>query len=259
MTDEEKLKDYLKRNAPKNHKPVAEATPIPKADAPPRSRSPIAFYRRKVIGEIVACTFVIFLVSFLAFGYLISKTSLDDTTAFAWVLSIAASLMLPVIAISLYYWSRYLNWINNKYYVLNGWNNFFEIRSASFWKKRMYTNVRISFKLKSSATDLHRDALLTFIKKVIKKWNKRYTQIDWEPGYGTPKDLVSDGMSFHGDISQAELTSVVKMLTSEFIPVATLLGSHLEEVLIKSQAAESERKTKKVSRNAYDRQSGSGR
>jgi hypothetical protein len=51
--------------------------------------------------------------------------------------------------------------------------------------------------------------------------------------------------------AKAELTSVVKMLTSEFIPLATLLGSHLEEVSIKSQAAESERNTQKVSRNAY--------
>jgi hypothetical protein len=57
---------------------------------------------------------------------------------------------------------------STKYDALKGWNDSFEKRSASFWKKRMYTNVRISFKLKSSATDLHREALLTLIKKVIK-------------------------------------------------------------------------------------------
>jgi len=182
MNDEDKLKEYLQRNTSAKQTVVADS-PISKIETP-HVRSAAAFYRRKIVGDSIGYTFVIFVVSFLVSMYLYEKTNLDDITSLTMSFGIGGVILFVIFSLCLFYWLRYINWINGQYYPLKGWREFFDMRSPDFWKKRMYTAVRISFILKDGASDIHRQAVLVFIKNVIAKWDKRYSQIDWASGYG---------------------------------------------------------------------------
>jgi len=166
--------------------------------------------------------------------------------------------MVTNLGVNLYRLARYKIWIRGGFYKVNGWDDFFRKRSEMYWSKRFYTNVRIIVKLTPDATDLHLDAVKVFTKKAVKKWDKRYEGIEWEPGFGQPKDFVSNGTAIFGDISRAEIRHLVKILIGGFLPLSKILGNKLSEVMIESNTKEDHIKTRKVSRNAYDRQSGYG-
>lgn len=255
MADAEKLRECVERNS--SREKSDDRAQVPKREAPQRPRSAVEYYTRWIVLDVLGFVLVILFLSFLAFMYLNYGLRWGEQEAANAVVSVGSILIVSIGFIFLFRLYRYRTWMNSGYYKLAGWTEFFEKRSGLFWKKRMYTPIRITFILKEGADELCKKAIQTFTSTQIQKWKYRYQGIDWEAGWGQPKDMISDGASISGEISRVELRWVISVLSSAFVPVARMLGNDLLEVVIKSDAAEVERKTKKVSRSVYDRQSGS--
>ena len=252
MSDSEKLEEYISRNAPKStEKKLVPPPPTPKKK---QLKTPLSWYRSKVIGDIVGFTVISSVVSGITAAFLFNNSYLDPQilTLISWAVWVV--LMSLNVSINLYRLQRYTRWIKGELYKINGWDDFFRIRSESFWTKRNYTQLKIIIKLTPEATDLHLNAVKTFTKKTVEKWDKRYEGIEWEPGMGTPKDLVSNGTSLQGEFSRAELMQLVKILITRFLPLARLLGNKLWHVTIESNTKENHIPARKVSRGPYERQ-----
>lgn len=246
MSDQEKLQEYMRENAPKpSKKKPAPPPPTPKKV---QQKTASSWYTRKIIGDIMGFSFIFVVISYLLYLYLDSNLAWDEEPAATVAGSVWVSLMALMVGWNLYRLNRYKSWIRGEFYKLTGWDDFFRKRSELYWVQRRYTNMKIIIKLTPDATDLHIGAVKAFTKKTIEKWDKRYEGIDWEPGYGKPKDLVSSGTAIHGDISLAEVMVLVKILVIQFRPLAQLLGNKLAEVTIESNDKEELIKTKKVSR-----------
>jgi hypothetical protein len=232
MTDEEKLRDYLRQNAPK---PEGDA---PKPEAPAQGKSlaketHTSWYKGQVWGVFRwVSIFITFFVGVI-FAYLNSEWGLETERAVTIGGSLWATGIFIISAITIYRLSRYSKWVNSGYYKLMGWDEFFTKRTSDFWNQRNYTNVRISFNLAPEASELHRQVLKTFTNMMVEKWGKRYQHKDYEWIGGAPKDLGTNGTSLYGEFSQGELMKIVKILVPQFVPVAKMLGTNLHDVVIK--------------------------
>lgn len=246
MSDTDKLQEYIRDNTPKKTKTKSTPPPpIPKKDQP---RTALSWYTRKIVGDIIGFTFIATVLGFLSYLYLNSNMGWEEEPATQVALIIWFSLMALNVGAQLYRLSRYRTWVRGGYYKLRGWDDFFRKRSELYWVQRRYTNIKVIIKLTPDATPIHLDAAKAFVKQRIVKWKKRYEGIEWEPGYGKPKDLVGNGTTIQGDISLAEVMELVKILVGRFLPLSKLLGDKLAEVVIESNEAEDLIKTKKVSR-----------
>lgn len=246
MSDQEKLQEYLRENAPKAAK--KKVTPPPPTPKKVQLKTPLSWYTRKIVGDIIGFTVIITVVGYLLYLYLDVNMEWGSDAATRVGLLFWATLMAINVGFNIYRLNRYKAWISGAYYKLTGWDDFFRKRSELYWSARRYTNIKIIIKLTPEAGDIHLGAVKAFTKSIIEKWNKRYQEIDWEPGYGKPKDLVSNGTTISGDISLAEVMYLVKILVPRFLPLAKLLGNKLGEVVIESNDKEELIKTKKEPR-----------
>lgn len=246
MSDQEKLQNYIRENTPKQ----ARKKPVPPPPTPKKvqQKTPLSWYTRKIVGDILGFTFIATVLSFLLYLYLDSNMAWESGPATGAGASFWAALMAVNVGFNLYRLNRYKVWIANGYYKLKGWDDFFRKRSQQYWYQRRYTNIKIVIKLAPDAGDVHLGAVKAFTKSVIQRWDKRYEGIEWEPGYGKPKDLVSNGTTISGDISLAEVMHLVKILVPRFLPLAKLLGDKLNEVVIESNDKEELIKTTKNKR-----------
>jgi hypothetical protein len=250
MNDQEKLQEYMRENTPKAA--TKKSTPPPPTPKKVRERTASSWYTRKIIGDIIGFTVVATMIAGLLYMYLDSNMEWAEERAGLVAGTLWAVLMTLNVGANLYRLNRYNAWIRGEYYKLTGWDSFFSKRSELYWVQRRYTAVKIVIKLTPDATDIHTGAVKAFTKMIVEKWDKRYEGIDWEPGYGKPKDLVSNGTTISGDISLAEVMQLVKILVGRFLPLAKLLGNKLSEVVIESNDKEELIKTKKVSRSDRD-------
>ncbi len=254
MTDDEQLRDYIKQNAPKKAKSKPKE---PKAAMPEKVRpinTPLSYYKRLIIYDFIGFSVVIVLISLVAFFLLNANSDWTNDTALLLTISFGIALYAIVTVVLVKRWQAYFEWINNKYYELKGWNEFFATRSTDFWSSRLYTPISVNFHLANDSPEVHREAIKVYIKKFGQKWGKWYEEIDWEPGVGKPKDMVTNTTSFHLDISKVEIPRLIAILTRKFNPLAKLLGSHLNRVEISYEDKESVYKLKKESRDVFDRQ-----
>jgi hypothetical protein len=259
MNDNEKLKEYMQENALKEKK----RAPSPPPPTPEKTREKTArsWHTRRIVGEILGNTFFTILAALVVYGIAYMIVDVNHGGDEALVRQIAygffAVLFLANIGTNIYKVYQYRGLIDGKHFKIKGWDDFFSKRSWKFWTQRYYTTIKIIIKLAPGTSDLQLESVRLFTKKTIEKWDKHYEGIDWEPGHGQPKDLTAKGTTLTGEFSSAELMRLVKILNG-FAPLAKLLGKYLEEVVIESNDKEHLIKTKKVSRNAYDRQSGRG-
>lgn len=256
MNDQEKLQEYIRDNTPKDTK--KKPAPPPPTPKKAKNRTPLSWYSRKIVGDIIGFTVIATVVSWLVYLYLHSNMSWEEEPAGDAMRIVWVSIMVVNISWNIYRLNRYKAWVRGEYYKITGWDDFFRRRSELYWVQRRYTNVKIVIKLAPEASELHVSAAKAFTKKTVEKWDKRYEGIEWEPGYGKPKDLVSNGTTIYGEISLAEVMELVNILLPRFMPLAKLLGDKLSEVVVESGDKEELIKTKKDSKDAYERQSSRG-
>lgn len=254
MTDEEKLQEYLRDNAPKSRKKEEDPQPeVVKPVIPKSKKKPIAWYRGRVAGDFFGVMLFATFFPAVALGVMENNGTLTFEEAWAYGFLVIGSAVAFMIFLSIYKMNRYTSWLNNKYYKISGWNEFFEKRTDEFWSQRNYTTIRISFNLTENATDLHREALKAFTAKIIRKWNKQYQDKDLEWIGSIPKDLQSNGSAIYGDISQRELMWMLKIMNPRFIPLSKLLRHHLQDVVLKSDSKERQFEMKEVKDDPSDR------
>lgn len=247
MNDQEKLQEYVRDNTPKERRKKAD--PLPPPPKKVQNKTALSWYTRKIIGDIIGFTVISSVVSYMTYLYLESNVAWEVEAATSVALTVWAVIMALNVGWNLFRLNRYRSWVRGEYYKLTGWDEFFSKRSELYWSARRYTHVKILIKLAPDATDLHVNAAKAFAKKTVEWWDKRYEGIDWEPGYGKPKDLTSMGTTIQGEISLAEVMLLVKILARRFMPLAKLLGNKLSEVVIESNDKEELIKVKKESRS----------
>ena len=238
MSDEEKLKAYLRQNAQKP-KPVEE--PEPEVTAPIKYKgkeTPGSWYSSRLWPTFRWTSIFGTFFTGVLFLAINDRGGLDRESAFTIGGSIWVIFMAVNIAITVRRLTRYSKWIKGGYYKLIGWNEFFAKRTKDFWEERNYTYVQITFNLTPDATDLHRQVRKAFLNKMVEKWNKGYQDKDLEWTGKAPKDFQANGEALYGDVSQRELLTIVKMLAPRFIPVSKMLGTKLQDVVIKSDSKE---------------------
>jgi hypothetical protein len=253
MTDEEKLKEYLQDNTPKRKKLAVSKPFEPDAVKIKPNKTATAWYRGNVISDVLGVMLFATFFPAVALGIMENNGVLNVDEAWTLGIIIIGSIFVFTVGLSVYKYMRYTAWMNNKYYKVSGWKEFFEKRTPDFWDERNYTNVRINFNLSPAATDLHREALKAFTAKIIHKWDKEYQDKDLEWIGSIPKDLQSNGTSIYGDISKRELLWFLKIMVPKFMPLSRLLKDNLKEVTISSGSKESTHEMKEEKEDVYDR------
>jgi hypothetical protein len=236
MTDEEKLRQYLRQNTLEEKK---VESPQKEEPAPVFSKSkttPTEWYSDKLWSLFrFVMMFGLFLPA-LVLAVMTQDSGLEVESAVVIGLLIAAGEAIVMGSLLLYRYLRYKRWMNGKYYRVTGWQQFFANRTKKFWEQRNYTTVRVDFHLAANASDLHRQVLKTFTAKAVSKWKKDYEEMKFIGK--APKELQSSGGSIYGEISQRELIRFMRILNPKFIPVSKLLGEYLQDVVIKSDSIE---------------------
>lgn len=248
MSDDEKLKEYIRENTPTQRTEI-HTPPPPQTPRKPHTKSPLSWYVVRVIIDFIFKTFYGMMIGLMAYTVIYT---VDQGIAGPAGIGVMVLLFVANIVWTMYRYGRYTSWLRGVYYKHSGWDEFFAKRSELFWKERRYTNVKVTIKLNPGAGDLHRNAVQAFTKKIVQEWDKRYEGIDWEIGYGKPKDFTASGNSFQGEISYVEISYLLKILIPKFMPLAKLLGDKLAEVTITSDTSEHRVEAKKVKREIGD-------
>lgn len=247
MTDEDKLKQYIqKHKLPKESRHAPPINHHKDATGPVKKKWPASVYFNHTIKKLIAI---------LGFAFL-SSVAVNEMTSNGLYALITAIVIFVIPILS--WWigfKKYLRWMRGKYYVISGWDELISTRSPEFWKGELYTLVTIKIELANQATDASQEAAAIFLTQWEKEWKKRYAKMEWESGSGQPKDFVAKGLQLTGEISKANLSIIIAMLSRKFLPLSRLLKTELRVVRIISTEKEIKYIKKNDGRDAYDRQS----
>lgn len=255
MTEEERLQEYLKQNAPTEERKKPSSQPrFKKIPLNPKAETPLRWYITDSIFYFIKAIFAaagVTFVTMLVFDSFIYKVPDDQ---FIYTLYFALAILLLFTINRLIRLGYYIRWINGGLYPLQGWDEFMAKRTDKFWGGA-FTNIRITVKLTHDATNLHREATSTFLEKWVANWENRYKKMEWESGSGKPNDFRTDGKSIYGDISERGLHRIVSRMVFHMPRLASLLGKHLDRIVIESGSKEIEYTSSKVKADAHEKQS----
>lgn len=252
MSDDEKLREYLRKNAEKEA--LEPETPKEEPPAGKSMKSPLEWYNSDKIKGIFVITGFLTFFPFCILAWVNSEWGVDMNTCILVGAVIWGTGMAINVGVNGYRMSRYGKWVRGEYYKLVGWNEFFANRSKKYWGRTLlYTNARITFNLTPNATDVQREAIKVFTANLVKDWNKDHDEMDWEPGKGSPKTFSTDGKAIAGDVSERNLRMIITALVPKFIPLAKLIGPNLANVTITGKGDEREYFVKEDKEDAHDR------
>lgn len=254
MTEEEKLRDYLRKNA-------VEEEPKPKAPAPKINPAETTSMSKPFTHDIGIWTFRVLLFMFpiaLVVSYTLHDVyKFDETETWTWTFVILGAYGLFWLMLWVIRFQMYNSWTKSEPYPLVGWDEFISKRTRDFWKKGVYTPITVTIKLKPGATPLHKQAAITFLDNWVNKWSYKFGNMDWKSN-SRPNDYKITGTSISGDVGVYQVNILIVVLSRKFLPLSKLLGDHLESVTIKSDTKEVQYSRIKSRSNAHDRQVASG-
>ena len=245
MSNDEKLKDYLRQNKVKAEPKKAEIKPMPQLGG----MTPSWFMLRRL-----PLQFFMLCIYLLAFMVIVGVTLgklLPGDAGLLYTFAAMAAIVLVCAGWWLYQFSVYRKWTSGKLYPVVGWNELLASRSKVFWKKEFYISITVSFKLSNHATGLHHEAINLFLKNMVSK-RQKYANMDWHAG-GHPVDFTVNKKTITGDVDSTALKWLADMLSKKFISLSKLLGEALESVSIEYTGYEREYRHKYTGRDAHER------
>lgn len=238
MSEEERLQEYMRRNAVEEERQEPPAPPAPTVNPSSTRKTAWSWYFTHATTVFGYTSFFISFFVPMAFLYANSQQGMDASRAMLIGGSVWGTLMLVNTGYYALRLTRFNSWINNRYYKLVGWDDFFAKRTAAYWKENISAPVKMSFNLTDDASDVHRQALAVFTKKMVKNWGKKYQDKDMDWIGKPPADLQTDGQRIYGDLRSGDLRQVVKICAVQFLPLAKLLGNKLKNVTISTSNKE---------------------
>jgi hypothetical protein len=245
MSNDEKLKEYLRQNKIKPEPKRVEIRPAVETKGMTTSWFMLRQLPLKVF------MLLIYLLAFMVIVGVTLDKFLPGDEGLLYTFAAMAVIGLACAGWWLYQFSQYKKWISGKLYPITGWAELLASRSKVFWKKEFYIPVTVNFKLTSNATGLHHEAIMLFLKNTVSN-KRKYSDMDWHAG-GHPSDFKVNKKSITGDVDTQALNWLAETLSKNFIPLSKLLGNALESVTMEYEGYEREYRHKYRGRDPHER------
>jgi hypothetical protein len=245
MSNDEKIKEYLRQNKIKPEPQKVEIKPAFET----KGMTPNWFMLRQLPWKVLML--LIYLLAFMIIvGVTLSKF-LPGDEGLLYTFAAMAIIVLASAGWWLHKFSQYRKWKSGKLYPVVGWAELLASRSKVFWKKEFYISITVGFNLANNATGLHHEAVTLFLKNTVSN-KRKYANMDWHAG-GHPSDFKVNKKSMTGDVDALALSWLVETLSKKFIPLSKLLGNALESVTLEYDGYEREYRHKYRGRDAHER------
>ena len=236
MTRKSDLESYLKKNAI-NEAPTKERetddSVVPQK--PGRMTADAYAFRDIKLSLFLVVMFTGFFVSLVAYVMNRSYHSSKEEMIYAAIIIYLIAFVMAFVAFGIKY-LVYRRWITNRSYVLEGWSEFLEARSADYWERLPFVPVEISVNLNEKASALEHEAVKLFMNKWQERWGETYSDLGFEGG--TPDELKAKGLHASAHFSRKQLSNLTYTMSWRFLSLARLLGDSLQSVSIRTVGKE---------------------